>query len=125
MDRRQVIVGSMHERKVEMAKRSCAFVGLPGGFGTFEEVLEAITWTHIGIHDKRELLYRYLCPLSNMHGQLSFLSMSSASGNRYERSSKGRSHRASSARIANHWSFSSMVRRTIHSTPTSIGVPKS
>lgn len=50
----QVIVGSMHERKVEMAKRSCAFVGLPGGFGTFEEVLEAVTWTQIGIHDKRK-----------------------------------------------------------------------
>jgi Possible lysine decarboxylase len=28
----------MHERKVEMAKRSCGFIGLPGGFGTFEEV---------------------------------------------------------------------------------------
>ena len=61
----QIVVGSMHERKVEMAKRSCAFVGLPGGFGTFEEVLEAITWTQIGIHDKRafqvciRLLFRY------------------------------------------------------------------
>lgn len=34
----QVIVNSMHERKAEMAKRSCAFIGLPGGYGTFEEV---------------------------------------------------------------------------------------
>ncbi|KAJ3545995.1 hypothetical protein NMY22_g2224 [Coprinellus aureogranulatus] len=48
-----VIVDSMHERKVEMAKRSVGFVGLPGGFGTFEEVLEAITWTQLGVHNKR------------------------------------------------------------------------
>ena len=34
----QVIVNSMHERKVEMAQRVQGFVGLPGGFGTFEEV---------------------------------------------------------------------------------------
>ena len=34
----QIVVNSMHERKVEMAKRSGAFIGLPGGFGTFEEV---------------------------------------------------------------------------------------
>lgn len=43
----------MHERKAEMAKRSCAFVALPGGFGTFEEVLEVACWTQIGIHNKR------------------------------------------------------------------------
>jgi predicted Rossmann-fold nucleotide-binding protein len=43
----------MHERKVEMARRSCGFIGLPGGFGTFEEVFEVTTWTQIGIHSKR------------------------------------------------------------------------
>ncbi|KAF7985006.1 hypothetical protein HWV62_9994 [Athelia sp. TMB] len=48
----QVIVGSMHERKVEMASRARGFVGLPGGYGTFEEVLEAITWTQLNIHTK-------------------------------------------------------------------------
>ncbi len=34
----QIIVDSMHDRKVEMAKRADGFIGLPGGFGTFEEV---------------------------------------------------------------------------------------
>ena len=34
----KIVVNSMHERKVEMAKRAGAFVGLPGGFGSFEEV---------------------------------------------------------------------------------------
>ena len=34
----QVVVDSMHERKLEMAKRSCGFICLPGGYGTFEEV---------------------------------------------------------------------------------------
>ncbi|KAJ7184357.1 hypothetical protein C8R46DRAFT_1158696 [Mycena filopes] len=49
-----VVVDSMHVRKVEMARRSAGFVGLPGGFGTFEEVLEVTTWTQLGIHNKRE-----------------------------------------------------------------------
>jgi len=43
----------MHERKIEMARRSCGFIGLPGGYGTFEEVFEVITWTQLGIHAKR------------------------------------------------------------------------
>ena len=34
----KIVVDSMHERKLEMAKRSCGFVCLPGGYGTFEEV---------------------------------------------------------------------------------------
>ena len=36
----QILVDSMHERKIEMAKRVSGFIGLPGGFGTFEEVRE-------------------------------------------------------------------------------------
>ena len=64
----------MHERKVEMARRSGAFIGLPGGFGTFEEVrssrlcpnthadgtcciaqiLEVVTWNQLNIHNKRK-----------------------------------------------------------------------
>ncbi|KAI0303284.1 hypothetical protein B0F90DRAFT_1626650 [Multifurca ochricompacta] len=47
-----IVVDSMHERKVEMARRVCGFIGLPGGFGTFEEIMEAITWTQLGIHIK-------------------------------------------------------------------------
>ena len=43
----------MHERKVEMARRSCGFIGLPGGYGTFEEIFEVTTWTQLGIHSKR------------------------------------------------------------------------
>jgi len=55
-----IVVGSMHERKVEMAKRACAFIGLPGGFGTFEEVLEVITWTQLAIHTKPIILVNVL-----------------------------------------------------------------
>lgn len=43
----------MHERKVEMASRAGGFIGLPGGYGTFEEVFEVTTWTQLGIHEKR------------------------------------------------------------------------
>jgi uncharacterized protein (TIGR00730 family) len=46
------IVGSMHERKAMMAELSDAFIALPGGFGTFEEFCEAVTWTQLGLHDK-------------------------------------------------------------------------
>ncbi|KAG8953991.1 hypothetical protein FRC04_000975 [Tulasnella sp. 424] len=48
-----VVVNSMHERKLQMARIAGAgFVALPGGFGTYEEVLEAITWSQIGINQK-------------------------------------------------------------------------
>jgi len=46
------VVASMHERKALMASRSDAFVALPGGFGTFEEFLEVLTWSQLGIHGK-------------------------------------------------------------------------
>jgi uncharacterized protein (TIGR00730 family) len=42
----------MHERKLAMADRSDAFVALPGGVGTFEELLEVLTWTQLGLHHK-------------------------------------------------------------------------
>lgn len=49
----EVIVASdMHERKAEMARRADAFIALPGGYGTMEELLEMITWSQLGIHDK-------------------------------------------------------------------------
>ncbi|OWM74992.1 hypothetical protein CDL15_Pgr021343 [Punica granatum] len=43
---------SMHQRKAEMARQSDAFIALPGGYGTLEELLEVITWAQLGIHDK-------------------------------------------------------------------------
>lgn len=49
-------VGSMHERKRKMADLSRGFVGLPGGYGTLEEVAEMVTWTQLGIHAKPVVL---------------------------------------------------------------------
>jgi uncharacterized protein (TIGR00730 family) len=46
------IVHSMHERKARMADLSDAFVAMPGGFGTFEEFCEIITWAQLGLHRK-------------------------------------------------------------------------
>ena len=46
------VVGSMHERKRLMADLSDAFVALPGGIGTFEELFEVWTWTQLGFHAK-------------------------------------------------------------------------
>lgn len=47
-----ITVENMHERKSRMAELSDAFVALPGGFGTMEELFEIITWNQIGIHNK-------------------------------------------------------------------------
>ncbi|KAK3149647.1 hypothetical protein QOZ80_3AG0220390 [Eleusine coracana subsp. coracana] len=46
------VVRDMHERKAEMAKHSDAFIALPGGYGTIEELLEIIAWAQLGIHNK-------------------------------------------------------------------------
>jgi len=46
------VVASMHERKALMAELADAFVALPGGYGTLEELAETLTWTGLGIHRK-------------------------------------------------------------------------
>ena len=55
------VVNSMHERKQKMASLADAFLALPGGIGTLEEIIEALTWTQIGIHAKP-------CALLNVNG---------------------------------------------------------
>ena len=51
------IVKSMHERKAMMAERASAFIALPGGLGTFEEILEIATWGQLNQHQKPMMLY--------------------------------------------------------------------
>ncbi len=46
------VVGSMHERKALMAELSDAFIALPGGIGTLEELFEVYTWAQLGLHRK-------------------------------------------------------------------------
>ena len=46
------VVDTMHQRKQLMAERSDAFLALPGGIGTFEELFEVWTWRQLGYHDK-------------------------------------------------------------------------
>lgn len=55
------VVGSMHERKALMADLSDAFIAMPGGFGTFEEFCEIVTWAQLGLHNKP-------CGLLNVDG---------------------------------------------------------
>jgi uncharacterized protein (TIGR00730 family) len=55
------ITTSMHERKDAMASRANGFIALPGGFGTFEEFFEVITWRQLGLHAKP-------CGLLNVNG---------------------------------------------------------
>jgi uncharacterized protein (TIGR00730 family) len=46
------VVGTMHERKALMASLAGAFIALPGGFGTIEEIFEMLTWSQLGLHAK-------------------------------------------------------------------------
>ena len=55
------VVGSMHERKMMMFDLSDAFIALPGGFGTLDEVSEILTWAQLGLHSKP-------CGLINVQG---------------------------------------------------------
>jgi uncharacterized protein (TIGR00730 family) len=55
------IVKSMHERKAIMSDLSDAFIAMPGGFGTFEEFCEVVTWSQLGIQSKP-------CGLLNVEG---------------------------------------------------------
>ncbi|HEY4969957.1 MAG TPA: TIGR00730 family Rossman fold protein, partial [Steroidobacteraceae bacterium] len=55
------IVKSMHERKSVMAELSDAFLALPGGYGTWEELFEVLTWSQLGIQRKA-------CAMLNVEG---------------------------------------------------------
>jgi uncharacterized protein (TIGR00730 family) len=50
-------VGTMHERKARMAELADAFVALPGGVGTLDEVVEALSWSHLSLHAKPVAVY--------------------------------------------------------------------
>lgn len=58
---RLVVVETMHQRKAAMADMADGFVMLPGGFGTLDEFMEAVTWTQLGIHSKP-------CGILNVNG---------------------------------------------------------
>lgn len=49
---RMHVVPSMHARKARMAELADAFIAMPGGYGTFEELFEIITWAQLGMHQK-------------------------------------------------------------------------
>lgn len=46
------VVASMHERKAKMAQLADGFIAMPGGWGTIEEIFEALTWAQLGFHHK-------------------------------------------------------------------------
>lgn len=51
-----IITTNMHERKMLMFEKADAFVALPGGIGTLEELIEQLTWSQLGQHDKPIIL---------------------------------------------------------------------
>lgn len=68
------VVSGMHERKATMAKMADAFVALPGGSGTLEEIFEAWTWAQLGHHSKPCAFYNingFYDPLIEMISQMS------------------------------------------------------
>lgn len=64
-----IITENMHERKQEMFNKSAAFVALPGGIGTLEELVEQLTWAQLGRHQKPIILLNisdFWTPLLNL-----------------------------------------------------------
>lgn len=53
---RMDVTDTMHQRKAKMSSLCDAYITLPGGFGTFEELLEVITWAQLGLHGKPVIL---------------------------------------------------------------------
>ena len=52
-----IITDTMHERKAIMAERTDGFIAMPGGIGTLEEIIEVMTWTQLGLHQKPIAFY--------------------------------------------------------------------
>jgi hypothetical protein len=67
---KQHIVDTMHERKTLMADMSDGFVGLPGGMGTFDELIEIVTWAQLGLHAKPVILCNIENYFAPMYGML-------------------------------------------------------
>ena len=78
-----IVTHDMHERKRIMFERSDAFVALPGGIGTLEELVEQLTWAQLGRHKKPILVLNTggfwdpLCALLDHMGSLAFIHTSS------------------------------------------------
>ena len=61
-----IVVNSMHERKARMAELADGYIAMPGGYGTFEEFFEVLTWAQLGMHAKPCGLLN----VENYYGQL-------------------------------------------------------
>jgi hypothetical protein len=70
-------VATMHQRKARMAELADAFLVLPGGYGTLEEMLEAVTWAQLRLHAKPIILIN---TLGYWDGLLAFLDSAVAAG---------------------------------------------
>ena len=68
----QHVVNTMHERKTLMADLSDGFVGLPGGMGTFDELVEIVTWAQLGLHAKPVVLANIENYFAAMYGMLDY-----------------------------------------------------
>jgi uncharacterized protein (TIGR00730 family) len=74
-----IVTRNLHERKQQMFERADAFVALPGGIGTLEELVEQLTWAQLGRHKKPILLanindfWKPLCALLDHMTELKFI----------------------------------------------------
>lgn len=71
------LVSTMHQRKARMAELADAFLILPGGYGTLEELLEAVTWAQLALHAKPCILIN---TIGYWNGLLTFLDTAVAAG---------------------------------------------
>lgn len=71
------MVPTMHERKARMAELADAFLVLPGGYGTLDELMEIVTWAQLGLHDKPCILVN---TVGYWNGLLAFLDSAAVAG---------------------------------------------
>jgi uncharacterized protein (TIGR00730 family) len=71
------VVSTMHERKARMVELADAFLVLPGGYGTLDELMEAVTWAQLGMHAKPCILIN---TAGYWNGLLAFLDSTVAAG---------------------------------------------
>jgi uncharacterized protein (TIGR00730 family) len=65
-----IVVKDMHSRKMKMHEQSDGFIALPGGIGTYEELLEAYTWSQLGFHEKPVAILNTLGYYNNLIEQI-------------------------------------------------------
>jgi uncharacterized protein (TIGR00730 family) len=105
------VVGSLHERKALMAELADAFVALPGGFGTLDELMEQLTWSQLGLHAKPVAILEVAGYWRPLIALARHATAEGFSGSPISRQSPSATSRKRSSTASSSWSAKSARRR--------------